>query len=743
MNNPILSVIIPIRTTENYDIIERITFKKRDIPKSDIEFILVNDGSNKEDSLKIEKICTENNIKYVYIDSQDKHFSLARARNKGVQTARGRYVLIEDVDFLPYIGFYDDIVDEINLFELDKKTEDFIVIPCIFLSKNASKDFILDNSRIHAKKIIQKYLEYDINYFENGIPAGSLLVMSRHHYLSIGGQNEAFSRWGFEDHEFAERLLQFSCKFPEPKNKMAYKDTIYGEYTSYEGFRARYRLYGDIVAAQGIYAFHMHHPISSAFRSPKIRQENKNIFNQCIQKMTQNEYYLSPLIDPYRGRTCVTSKNPFIYNRELLPFYGDIFFFDDALHTKEEFYDFICKNGIDRVIMQNPYSKDKKLEIYNYLKSKNIECIVGERGALPGSVYFDKTGFCCESSLYDESIWDRELSAEEIESVYKYIQDYKQSGISLEKQSPCVSGKILRNENDIAENQKILFVPFQTRKDATVNYFAGKIKNYDNFINLVNEVQKQLPADWVLCYKNHPLEPNTIDIPGSICLDKYHINDILEASNMVLLMNSGCGILSLLYNVPVLHTATAQYDNYNFNRYICTAEEVIKYCETPFIVNHEKAIRFLFYLIFKFYSFAINVYQHRPGKPDSWPVRLIFQRIIFPDCPSISYSRKKEDAIWRKSILFDRYRIFLNAIEAEKKKAKTKVTVSQAVTPPRVTPTKDTSSKEKTPPAHYIESKIVKFFTNASKYKKYEKNREAFFMESKYAILKTYFNLNK
>ena len=475
MNDIILSVVIPIRSTKNYNIKDRIKFKKYDNPKNKIEFIIVDDGSNLEDSVEIEKVCKENNFKYVYIDTRDRYFSLARARNKGVQIANGKYVLIEDVDILPYIGYYDDIVDEINLFELDKKTEDFIVIPCIYLSEKISYNYIKDNSKMYAKKIIQKYLEYDINYFENGIPAGSIIVMSRHHYLSIGGQNEEFNRWGFEDHEFAERLMLFSYKFPDPKDKLSYNNTKYEEYTSYEGFRSRYRLYGDLTSAQGIYALHIYHPTELKFRNTKIKEKNKIIFDKCIKKMSNNEYYLPSLIDPYRGRTCLTSKNPFIYNRELFPLYGDIYFFDDALHTKEEFYNFIVRNKIDRVIMQNPYSKEEKLEIYRYLKNKNIECIVGERGALPNSVYFDRTGFCCESKLYSEKIWDKELSIEQKKDIYKYIKEYKETGIALEKQSPCVSGIILRKENSIAENQKILFVPFQTRKDVTVRYFAGKI----------------------------------------------------------------------------------------------------------------------------------------------------------------------------------------------------------------------------------------------------------------------------
>ena len=49
-----LSVLIPVRTTENYDIVERLKFKKKDksIPNN-IEFIVIDDGSDENGALKL------------------------------------------------------------------------------------------------------------------------------------------------------------------------------------------------------------------------------------------------------------------------------------------------------------------------------------------------------------------------------------------------------------------------------------------------------------------------------------------------------------------------------------------------------------------------------------------------------------------------------------------------------------------------------------------------------------------
>lgn len=758
--NTILTVLIPVRTTENYDIVERLNFKRKDPSANNaVEFIVIDDGSNSEGAKALKEEADRLGYKYLRIDSEDKFFSLARARNYGAQHANGKYLLIEDVDFAPYQGFYSDIIEEIALWELDQKQEDFFSIPAIWLTKEMSEEYLACNTKAVAKKIIQKYLEFDTRYFEFGVPCGSTLVVSKHHYLSIGGQNERFERWGFEDHEFANRLLRFSVKFPNPVNSTKYLPTQFDEYVNYEGFRSRYRLHGDLVASKGIYTFHINHPISTQFRSPQIREANRLIFEECRAKMDQDPYYLGSLDNLASSeRTLLSSNNPFIFNNEIWPLLGRVYFYDDGVHSVEEYLDFIAKNKITRVLMQNPYKNEKQLEIYKALRKEGIRCIVAERGALPESIYFDETGFCCESANYTPDKWDRELTTEERENVLEYIKNFKSSGRALEAQAAPIGGEALKKKLNI-KHLKILFVPFQTRTDATVRYFAGKIGTYDNFLNLVREVANKLPKDWVLCYKNHPIEPEKHEISNAICLDNYHINDILEASSGVLLMNSGCGILSMLYGVPVLHCAQAQYDNEKLNRYISSTQEVLDFCAAPFTIKEEDCLKFIHYLVFEFYSFAENICIKRPGKPDSWPVKVRFRKIRFPEEEAVMYFRDASKAVWRKSVLFDRYRKYLNT-EFDKAKKKptsqpTNAVQSKSQERGKAVVAVQSKSKEqgkivvetpKTPNAGLAKKRpLEKMFFNAILSKKlaqkYNKDREAYFRDSKSILARAYYSL--
>ena len=753
-----LSVIVPVRTNTNYDVVERLAFNlyDKELDRNLVEFIVVDDGSDGIGRTELKNKCKSLGLRYFRIDSEDKYFSLARARNFGVQNANGEYILIKDVDFCPYDGFYSDILDEINLWDLENNKEEFFTIPAIWLTEEGSKQFLEDNSRYTAKKMVQKYLEFDTSMFEFEVPTGSTLVMSKHHYLSIGGQNELFDRWGFEDHEFAVRLLQFSNKFPRPINATEYKSDLYGDYVKYEGFRARYRLHGDILAQQGIYAFHVNHPISKEFRSKEIRDKNKNLFEKLRLNIERNKYYLPSLVDlTVKTKTLITSKNPYVWNRELMPLLGDVYYFDEGVHSADEFIKFIKDNSIDQVLMQNPYKNEKTLEIYRAIIGANITCIVGERGALPGSVYFDQTGFVCESKRYDEKYWDKDLSDEQLGVINGYIKDFKASSISLEKQGERLAAREIRSRLGIADRQKILFVPFQMRTDATIKYFAGKIETYENFENLVQTTVNKITDDWVVCYKNHPLEPNKVKIEGAICVDEFHINDLIEASSMVLLMNSGCGVLSLIYGKPVLHCSEAQYDNLKFNRYVSTSEEVLKYCTEPFDFDQKAALSFLYYLVFEFYSFAENICIKRKDKPDSWPVALYFKKIVFADGRTVIYGRNPAKAVWIKSSLFDRYRSYINDVFLTAKKKKnaplTQPPVKAVISQNRKS---DNNAKKlksdaggldvnKKTVSHRYESAFFNAILNEKLAKKYNADRDKYFKDSRSVVAKLYYFINK
>lgn len=112
----ILSIVIPVYNVEEY--IEKciLSCSNQDIPKTDYEIILVNDGSP-DNSLKI---CEQfaNEIENTTIISQENK-GLSGARNTGLRNAKGDYVWFVDSDDWIENNCLKSIVNEINKFKSD------------------------------------------------------------------------------------------------------------------------------------------------------------------------------------------------------------------------------------------------------------------------------------------------------------------------------------------------------------------------------------------------------------------------------------------------------------------------------------------------------------------------------------------------------------------------------------------------------------------------------------------------
>ena len=74
MHIPIITIIIPIREMDNRDIAKRLSYALQDktLNRNDIDFLVVDDGSSSKAMSKHKEACQKLDIKYHYIDSQDK-----------------------------------------------------------------------------------------------------------------------------------------------------------------------------------------------------------------------------------------------------------------------------------------------------------------------------------------------------------------------------------------------------------------------------------------------------------------------------------------------------------------------------------------------------------------------------------------------------------------------------------------------------------------------------------------------
>jgi hypothetical protein len=265
--------------------------------------------------------------------------------------------------------------------------------------------------------------------------------------------------------------------------------------------------------------------------------------------------------------------------------------------------DFVRNSSFDVVVMPNPYGNGRRLEIYNSLRELDFPVIVFDRGGLPGSWFFD-VGFNADSRSYHPLQWDRPLTEKERADVRDYLARVKDMA-PLEAQGGRIGAVRLRQELRIGE-RKLLFVPLQRPSDTTTRFFCAPMASLAEFDNLVADVVGRTATrlkDWVVVAKKHPLEVDRPNIPA-LYADTAHINDLIEASDAVLLLNSGAGLLSLCWDKPVLIAGTAYYAHPMLNRSVRTADDVEYSLSRLPSVDPEIRDRFFHHLTKKVYSFG-------------------------------------------------------------------------------------------------------------------------------------------
>jgi len=655
----IISVIVPIRISTSHNVFDRLIYILGDISldRTKIDFIIIDDGSSENYSNRILTLCKEYSYTYIYISSSSLPFSIARCRNIGAMYAKTKYIMFMDIDLYPYDGFYNDLINEISIQKLSDNANEFIMIGVIYLTKKASKSFFLLDIKIQKNFIIQKLLENDIEYIEKFSTGTSACLYNRYSYLGHGGNDEEFEGWGYEDLEYNLRMIRTRGKFPLPKDfSLDYKN--FRMINEYKGWKSVYRLFGDITFQKGIVLTHIWHEVNQKNDYMKGKEKNRRLFEKKVDDFIRLKKEPEALPCMNSGKTLLFTKtNPFVYNRKTLPLFGKIYYVEEDIFDENSILEYLKTNEIDKVLMFNPYGSEHRLKLYRALKAKSIDIIVVERGALRDSVFYDWNGFNAESTSYQKELWDFSLSWDQYKQVDKYIQNEKKLDISLEKQKKLIGKNKLKQILNISSSKKILFVPMQRPSDSVIKYFMGKFGAYTDFCNLVQDTIDKLNDEWVVVIKKHPLEDKQILFHNVVYSDA-NIKDLLEMCNTILLINSGVGVLAMLWNKPVLYCGLVFYSDDRINKKVKNVEDVISVLESDFKPDKETIYRFLYYLLEKFYSFGKFETKEVPWE-DTGRMTVTsgidFYKIQNITTETLNFKNIGENYITKESILFDRY----------------------------------------------------------------------------------------
>lgn len=184
------------------------------------EVVISDDGSSTETRSMVKSKLSQYSYPINYTFRESSQFELAAARNNGIRTSSGDYLIIFDCDFL---CLPDTIATHLKL----RKKGRFVSARCKYLPENLTnklfaletltKEYLEDlygfederelqkiDFRCHRRNILTKIGFYGARKHV----IGSHLSIYREDVMKVNGYDESFVGWGGEDNDFGQRLVQ-------------------------------------------------------------------------------------------------------------------------------------------------------------------------------------------------------------------------------------------------------------------------------------------------------------------------------------------------------------------------------------------------------------------------------------------------------------------------------------------------------------------------------------------------------
>lgn len=198
-------------------------------------------------------------------------FAPGMARDHAVQRANGQYVLLYDVDLTHDELFWPELEKAASW--LDENPLAFVMIPCLYLKRGATRRVEKDTEQIRV--IWQEYLRGNYRSVINLAVASSAILMRRDTYLASGGHRPEFVGHGGEDLEFINRL---SLEWPLGQRMPDHADDVkQRSIAGSQGFRRHFCYYGLPNAFNGLIVAHRWHPRPATSRYFRQRPRNDRL----------------------------------------------------------------------------------------------------------------------------------------------------------------------------------------------------------------------------------------------------------------------------------------------------------------------------------------------------------------------------------------------------------------------------------------------------------------------------------
>lgn len=185
-----ISIIIPVGcTTSRLPYIGPIAqYYRLNNPEHNVEIIISEYGND----MLYKDIANEIEAKYLFISKNTQYYNKSKAVNAGMTVAQSEVCVMADSDMLPPNNIAKILTSELSEFDATWPC-------CYYYSTITTKDWALDEG---FYKLTRPAVD---GRRKIGKGPGGIFGINKTAYMSIGGMNEDFEGYGYEDTEFLSR----------------------------------------------------------------------------------------------------------------------------------------------------------------------------------------------------------------------------------------------------------------------------------------------------------------------------------------------------------------------------------------------------------------------------------------------------------------------------------------------------------------------------------------------------------
>ncbi|HEA8037784.1 TPA: glycosyltransferase [Campylobacter jejuni] len=384
----LLSVIIPFGLSKERPYIEERVIEKAKYFKSDenIEFIFVEGYSSKNHELK--NFIQANH--HIYLkDMEQKAFSQGKCRNLGASCAHSNVLLFLDVDCYISLDNFEKILKLIQIKNISQNINALIVLPVVYLSKEANEklkqyddkfwDILIQEDLFTAKNTWVKFFSPS---------STSSIVINKHQFLRLGGNDENFIGHGYEDFDLFARILKTCVSFEKMPVNLSY-DARNWNFFDFKGFRSWFSLLGYEACFYGIYMYHFYHiePNQNAYMQNK--DKNHQLFYKHLKNIKKHDLKPLQVFKAKGEKVLMLFKDQNYDFKDISVYVGEIIYknISDFFIAKELKYelllDFLQQEKITKIFLDA--SIKEEIDGIDY-----CDIFYFQKGILPHSWFFAK-----------------------------------------------------------------------------------------------------------------------------------------------------------------------------------------------------------------------------------------------------------------------------------------------------------------------------------------------------------------